>query len=147
MNSGTILGKFKEQKIEHPESYFLGRGIFLDCRGKLEISKKSSWGWEVMVLTTSHLHNGKLGRVFLRRVTVGPYAWICSRAILYNCQIGRGAIVAAGAVVRNEDVPDFTMVAGNPARVVATFDQETKRWNALRPDIDLDSLTDMGAEE
>jgi acetyltransferase-like isoleucine patch superfamily enzyme len=45
-------------------------------------------------------------------------AWICLKAtILKGVTIGRGAIVAAGAVV-SEDVPPMTIVAGNPARIV-----------------------------
>ncbi|MEO8075592.1 MAG: acyltransferase [Acidobacteriota bacterium] len=45
-------------------------------------------------------------------------AWIGAHAIiLKGVRIGCGAIVAAGAVV-TKDVPDWTIVAGNPARVV-----------------------------
>lgn len=46
-------------------------------------------------------------------------AWIGAEAIITpRCRrIGIGAVVAAGAVVIN-DVPDFTIVAGNPARMI-----------------------------
>lgn len=51
-------------------------------------------------------------------ITVGDDVWIGYGAvILENVRIGRGAVVAAGAVVRN-DVPDYAIVAGVPARVV-----------------------------
>lgn len=44
--------------------------------------------------------------------------WIGFKAtILKGVTIGRGAVVAAGSVV-TKDVPPFTVVAGNPARVV-----------------------------
>lgn len=146
MMGGFIIGKFKGQNIGLPEKYFLERRIFLDCRGKLEIDRRSYWGYEVMVLTASHIHNGQLGRTFYRRVSVGPFAWICSRAILFNCRIGRGSIVAVGAVVRNKDVPDYTMVSGNPAQIVATFDPQEKRWHALEGELDLECLTDISED-
>ncbi len=53
-----------------------------------------------------------------RPVTIEDGAWIGSRAvILKGVTVGRGAIVAAGAVV-TRDVPPYALVAGNPARVV-----------------------------
>lgn len=41
--------------------------------------------------------------------------------ILSNVKIGPNAIVAAGSVV-TKDVPENTVVAGNPAKVIGTFD-------------------------
>lgn len=50
--------------------------------------------------------------------TVGRRAGIGSNAtILAGITIGESALIGAGAVVRN-DVPDFAIVAGVPARVV-----------------------------
>ncbi|MBQ0033081.1 MAG: glycosyltransferase, partial [bacterium] len=51
-------------------------------------------------------------------IEVGDMAWIGARAIvLPGRKIGTGAVVAAGAVVTH-DVEPWTVVAGNPARVV-----------------------------
>jgi acetyltransferase-like isoleucine patch superfamily enzyme len=55
-------------------------------------------------------------------IRIGDYAWIGSKAIvLKNVTIGRGAVVASGAVV-TKDVPDLTVVAGNPAKIIRTID-------------------------
>jgi sugar O-acyltransferase (sialic acid O-acetyltransferase NeuD family) len=55
-------------------------------------------------------------------VEVGNYVMIGSGAvILPRRHIGRGAIVGAGAVVIR-DVPERTVVVGNPARVVRSVD-------------------------
>lgn len=52
------------------------------------------------------------------RVTIGPDAWIGRAAIvLPGRTIGTGAIVGAGAIV-TRDVAPYTIVAGNPARVI-----------------------------
>jgi phosphonate metabolism protein (transferase hexapeptide repeat family) len=52
------------------------------------------------------------------RVTIGPDAWIGRAAIvLPGRTIGTGAIVGAGAVV-TRDVAPYTIVAGNPAKIV-----------------------------
>ncbi|MGN6252660.1 MAG: CatB-related O-acetyltransferase [Marmoricola sp.] len=59
---------------------------------------------------------------------IGSDVWLCDGAIvLSGLRIGHGAIVAAGAVV-TKDVPDFAVVAGNPAHVVKyRFDEEQRR--------------------
>ncbi|GJD98850.1 chloramphenicol acetyltransferase [Methylobacterium isbiliense] len=61
-------------------------------------------------------------------VTVGHDVWIGHGAVvLPGRRIGTGAVVGAGAVV-TRDVPPYTIVAGNPARVLRRrFDEETAR--------------------
>jgi acetyltransferase-like isoleucine patch superfamily enzyme len=57
-------------------------------------------------------------------ITIEDYVWISFNAtILKGVTIGKGAIVAAGAVV-TKDVPPFTIVAGNPAVVVKTLEEQ-----------------------
>jgi acetyltransferase-like isoleucine patch superfamily enzyme len=51
-------------------------------------------------------------------VRIGDDAWIGAKAIiLKGVTVGKGAVVAAGAIV-TRDVPAYAVVAGNPARVI-----------------------------
>ncbi len=53
-----------------------------------------------------------------KKVVIGRGSWIGVGAIvLPGVTVGEGAIVAAGSVV-SQDVPPYTVVAGNPARPV-----------------------------
>jgi acetyltransferase-like isoleucine patch superfamily enzyme len=52
------------------------------------------------------------------RVVVGEDCWIGDRAIV-TANVGRHAVVGAGAVV-TKAVPEFAIVAGNPARVIGS---------------------------
>lgn len=65
-------------------------------------------------------------------VTIGRGSWIGARAlILPGVTIGSRCLVAAGSVVAR-DVPDDTLVAGNPARVVRELvypEGITKAWH------------------
>lgn len=52
-------------------------------------------------------------------ICIGSNVWIGARALLLGgAQIGEGAIVGAAAVV-DFVVPDYAVVAGNPARIVS----------------------------
>jgi acetyltransferase-like isoleucine patch superfamily enzyme len=65
-------------------------------------------------------------------VRIGDYSWIGSKAIiLKNVTVGRGAVVASGAVV-TKDVPELTVVAGNPAKHVRTIDAPPE-WCTQEP--------------
>lgn len=49
---------------------------------------------------------------------IGNNVWIGDKAtILPNVSIGNGAIIAANSVV-TKDVPEYCIVAGNPAKII-----------------------------
>jgi acetyltransferase-like isoleucine patch superfamily enzyme len=63
-------------------------------------------------------------------VTIGSGSWLGHGAIvLPGSRVGRHVVIAAGAVVAGIEVPDFSVVAGVPARVVRRFSEG--RWVAV----------------
>jgi maltose O-acetyltransferase len=61
---------------------------------------------------------GDHGTTPINLPVVEDWAWVGERVlVLQGRRIGRGAIVGAGAVV-TRDVAPFTIVGGNPARVI-----------------------------
>lgn len=68
----------------------------------------------------------ELCHVIKKRTVIGEYVAIYSNAIILpGVAIGDGAMVAAGAVV-NRDVDPWSIVTGNPAKIVAK--REICRW-------------------
>lgn len=54
----------------------------------------------------------------IKPIVIGDDVWIGRRAIINKkCQIGNGAIIAAGANV-TKDVEDYAIVGGNPAKLI-----------------------------
>jgi len=67
-------------------------------------------------------------RVTMRPIVVEDECWIGANVtITAGVTIGRHSVVAGGSVV-TRDVPPYTVVGGNPARILKHYDQETEQW-------------------
>jgi maltose O-acetyltransferase len=97
----------------------INRDCCLDARGSIVIGDNVSVSPEVAILTTQHDYKSGEFPLESRDVVIEDHVWIGMRAtILPGTTIGRGAVVAAGAVASGK-VPPLTVVAGIPARPVA----------------------------
>lgn len=68
------------------------------------------------------LRNGTQGPELGKPITVGEDCWFGGNCIvLPGVTIGRGVTIGAGSVV-TKDIPAFSVVAGNPARVIRRID-------------------------
>lgn len=70
----------------------------------------------------------------------------CNSTILGDIRIGPNALIAAGSVV-TKDVPPNSVVAGNPARVIATFDEYLEKRQKKVQSMDIDFLWDRFLKE
>jgi acetyltransferase-like isoleucine patch superfamily enzyme len=104
-------------RIDIGDHVFLNAGAMVTAREQVTIGSHVALAYDVFV-TDSHDH-GLEGRPPVSApVVIGDGAWVGARAIvLPGVTIGRRAVVGAGAIV-TQDVPDDTLVVGQPARVV-----------------------------
>ena len=59
--------------------------------------------------------------------SIGNGSWIGENACIIGAKLGKHCIVGANSVV-NQDVPDYCVVVGAPARIIRRFDTDTGRW-------------------
>lgn len=85
---------------------------------------------DVTHLVLNHLEDHK-GPAFLERVgciEIGDNVFIgSSTRILYDTKIGSNVIIGTGSIV-TKDIPDNSVAAGVPARVIGTFDDYVKKY-------------------
>jgi acetyltransferase-like isoleucine patch superfamily enzyme len=106
----------------------INRDCCLDARGPLRIGDNVSISPEVTILTAFHRLDDPKFRVETRPVVIEDYVWIGSRAtILSGVTLGRGCVVAAGAVV-SRDVAPLEIVGGVPARPIGTRPAEALEY-------------------
>jgi acetyltransferase-like isoleucine patch superfamily enzyme len=101
----------------------IGPYSYIGCSGYIEIGNNVMMSPRVSIYSENHVFSNTsipmieqgVKRSFVK---IEDDCWIAANAvILAGVTIGRGAVVAAGSVV-TKDVPPYSIVAGNPAKVI-----------------------------
>lgn len=101
----------------------IGEACILRGQGGITIGDDVFLAPLVQMLAVNHIYDDTSRPISLQGITaqgivVEDGAWIGGGAIILDgVRIGRNAVVGAGAVV-TKDVPPYSVVTGNPARVV-----------------------------
>lgn len=111
----TDFGK----NIHLGKNVFINAGCHFQDQGGIYIGDDVLIGHNVVLATLNHEENPlKRANLIAAPIRIGNKVWIGSNAtILPGVNIGDGAIIAAGAVVR-KDVRENTIVGGVPAKFI-----------------------------
>jgi acetyltransferase-like isoleucine patch superfamily enzyme len=67
------------------------------------------------------------------QITIEDEVWIGANSVITaGVTIGKHSVVAGGSVV-TKNVPPYTIVAGNPAKIIKQFNFETNKWESVKP--------------
>jgi len=111
------------------EQVYIGEDLIiideLDDIGKVKIGDRVAIAERVTLVISSNSNFSKLRSIISDEhgnIEIGDDSWLGTGCIILpNVKIGQGAVVGAGAVV-TKDVPDFTIVAGIPAKFIKKLD-------------------------
>lgn len=96
---------------------YANANLKITCSKRIYIGAGVAIADNVLIQDGDH-HEISGGRGSILPIKIGDNTWIGANVIiLKGVTIGKGAVVGAGSVV-TRDVPDETLVAGNPARVI-----------------------------
>jgi len=132
-----------DPKIKIGKNFQASQKLHLSAIGHLEIGDDCLFGSSVYVSDHNHgSYRGDLqsqpqippverGLFSAGSVKIGSNVWIGDNVvILGGVVIGNGAIVGANSVV-TKNVPENTIVAGSPLRVIKRFNEGTKTWDLI----------------
>lgn len=111
----------------------IGEWAVLDGRAPLIIGSHVDIASGVMIYNAEHdIHSKDFTKAHMDKVIIEDYVFIGPRAIILpGVTVGRGGVVAAGAVV-TKDVPPMTIVGGVPAKEIGARDKESLDYHLGR---------------
>ncbi len=124
---------YQPSGISIGEGSLIGDHVVLDGRAPLRIGSHVDFASQVMIYNSQHdIHAVDFGAVSAP-VTIEDYVFVGPRAIILpGVTIGKGAVVAAGAVV-TKDVPAGSVVGGVPAKVIGERELKDFQYRLGRP--------------
>lgn len=135
----------KHQNNTYTPKITVGDGTWIGIRNSFAAIHGITIGKNVLfagyVHVTDHSHGyddinlpiSKQPLISKGQIVIDDECWLgFSCEILSGVHIGRHSIVAARAVV-TKDVPPYSIVAGNPARIVKQYNFKTNEWERYIP--------------
>jgi maltose O-acetyltransferase len=117
------------EKMKISSHVYIGPEAYISARGGVEIGEGVIIGPRLSILTSNHRYDEATmlpydGDVYLKPVKIEKNVWIGAHVLICpGVTVGEGAVVAMGSVV-TKDVPPYSVVGGNPAKVIKTRDIE-----------------------
>ncbi|SDN14750.1 sugar O-acetyltransferase [Actinomyces ruminicola] len=115
---------------------YANAGLQIIDDSPVTIGNRVMFGPRVMITTAGHPIHPDLrdhGRQFSAPVVIEDDVWIGGNVtILPGVTIGRGSVIAAGAVV-NANVPPMVVAGGVPARVLRQITDADRDWSYRPP--------------
>lgn len=135
------LLRSKGVKIGKPR--YIGIHVVFDDFRRIEIGDNTTISDECHLLTHDYSITNvfrAVGKTFekdialVRGIKIGDNVFVGKKSIIMpNCHIGNNCVIGAGAVVRG-NIPDGSIVVGNPSQIVGDVYKLADKWKHINKD-------------
>lgn len=124
----TWNSKQQQGNIDIGHNVLISPGVSISSAEKIRIGNNCMIAAEVYISDSDwhHIYNRTRPFRCSKAIILDENVWLGFRSVITKgVHIGKNSVVAAGSVVV-EDVPDNTVVGGNPARAIKNIDPQKK---------------------
>lgn len=125
---------YKEPKLIIGNRVHIGAYAVITAANEIRIGNNILMSERVTILDHAHDYTDSTKSVIDQpivdagKIEIGDDSFIgINSVILGGVKIGKHAVIGANSVV-TQDVPDYSVVAGSPAKVIKKFDKKRKIW-------------------
>lgn len=132
--------------IEVGKNFFANYNCTILDVAKVKIGDNCQMAPNVSIYTAGHpIHpvSRNSGYEYGKEVTIGDNVWIGGNSVICpGITIGDHVVIGAGSVV-TKDIPDWSVAAGNPCKVIRKITEEEKRYLFRKEEIDDEAWEDI----
>lgn len=138
-----VHGNHHEKKIIFGKNVNMGYDVRMTCSSKIVIGDNVLIGSRVLIIDNSH---GKYSghqqdipstppnerKIVTAPLEIADNVWIGENVVIQmGVKVGYGSIIAANSVV-TKDIPEKSIVAGAPAKVIKIYNDKNKEWEKIQ---------------
>lgn len=138
----AIVNSEKSGKITFGEDVKIGDYVHIAAAEEVSIGNQVLMASHVFITDLDHGSYTKKGSnpnsnpdnrpLYTKPTVIDDKVWIGENAvILKGVYIGEGSVIGANALV-NTSIPAYSVVVGQPAKVIKTYDFEKQEWVSVK---------------
>lgn len=134
--------------IEVGKNFYANYNCTILDVGKVTIGDNCMFAPNVAIYTAGHpIHPDSRNSMYEYGipVSIGDNCWLGGNTIVCpGVKIGNNVVIGTGSVV-TKDIPDWSIAAGNPCRVIRTITEEDRKYYYKKNEFDEEAWKDLTA--
>jgi acetyltransferase-like isoleucine patch superfamily enzyme len=135
----VVLGSHRIPRLSIGNNVNIEQNVHIVCQSRVHIGDNVSITGNCAIVDTTHPHQDvrnsvKIGDRILDEdsfVEIGDGSFVgYGTIILPNVRVGKHCVIGANSCV-TKDIPDYSVVAGNPAVIKSNYDFESGTWSKV----------------